>query len=139
AVWPSGHWNGIDHRAEATCSVNPLAAHTIAGTTSNARAERRGTKYPYGRGDRLARRRRGDCGAGMRELLVRVGVAADVHRSEDPGLCDRARPWRLLARHALPDNGRHRGRLSPGCGVRRVGVAENVGGGPARSALNGSA
>src|SRR5262249_36683425 len=92
AVEPSGHWNGIKHRAEALCSVKPFAAHAITGRTSKARAESRGIKYLYGRGDRVARRRRGDCGAGMRELLVRVGVVADVHRSEDPGLCDRARP-----------------------------------------------
>src|SRR5262245_12375175 len=38
AVVPSGHWNEIDQRAEATCSVKPFAAHATVGTTSTARA-----------------------------------------------------------------------------------------------------
>ena len=49
AVEPSGHWNGVDQRAEATCSVKPFAADATAGTTSNARAASRETTYLYGR------------------------------------------------------------------------------------------
>jgi hypothetical protein len=43
AVEPSGHWNGVDQRAEATCSVKPFAAEATAGTTSNAKAASRET------------------------------------------------------------------------------------------------
>jgi predicted transposase YbfD/YdcC len=32
AVEPSGHWNGVDQRAEAICSVKPFAADAAAGT-----------------------------------------------------------------------------------------------------------
>ena len=38
AVEPFGHSNGVDQRAEATCSLKPVAAEATAGTTSNARA-----------------------------------------------------------------------------------------------------
>jgi hypothetical protein len=41
AVEPSGHWNGINQRAEATSSRKPFAADATPGTASNARAATR--------------------------------------------------------------------------------------------------
>ena len=60
AVEPSGHWNGVDQRAEATCSVKPFAADATAGTASNVSAASRETTYRYGREGRWADRLRGN-------------------------------------------------------------------------------
>jgi hypothetical protein len=69
AVEPSGHWNGVVQRAEATCSVKPFAAEATAGTTSNAKAASRETTYVYGRGGRSVDRLRGNRRPRMSELL----------------------------------------------------------------------
>src|SRR3954447_832303 len=53
AVEPSGHWNGINQRAEATCSVKPFAADATAGTTSNAKAASTETTDLRGSADRV--------------------------------------------------------------------------------------
>jgi hypothetical protein len=49
AVVPSGHWNEINQRAEAICSVKPVAAEATVGATSTARVASRETTYLYGR------------------------------------------------------------------------------------------
>jgi hypothetical protein len=74
AVEPSGHWNGVDQRAEATCSVKSFAADATAGTASNARAASRETTYLYGREGRWADRLRGNRRPHMGDsfLMVRV-------------------------------------------------------------------
>jgi hypothetical protein len=72
AVEPSGHWNGVDQRAEATCSVKPFAADATAGTASNARAARRETTCLYGREGRRADRLRGNRRPHMGDSLLRV-------------------------------------------------------------------
>jgi hypothetical protein len=69
AVEPSGHWNEINQRAEATSSVKPFAANETAGTTSNAKAASRETTYLCGRGGRSVERLRGKCRPRMSELL----------------------------------------------------------------------
>src|SRR5918992_568312 len=70
AVVPSGHWNEINQRAEATSSVKPFAADATAGTTSNARVASRETTYLYGREGPWADRLRGNCRPRMSDLLV---------------------------------------------------------------------
>src|SRR3954471_22512917 len=88
AVEPFGHWNGVDQRAEATCSLKPVAPDATAGTASNVRAARR-EMYPYGRERRRADRHRGNCKLRMRELLSGV-VEKTVYRS-NPGCPSRSR------------------------------------------------
>src|SRR5689334_2012875 len=75
AVEPSGHWNEIDQRAEATCSWKPFAAHATPGTTSSARAASRAAACLDGRG-------------GLREVwprdegrAVMTDLLRDVHHS----------------------------------------------------------
>jgi hypothetical protein len=48
AVEPSGHWNEINQRAEAICSVKPFAADATAGRRSDARTTSRETPYRGG-------------------------------------------------------------------------------------------
>jgi hypothetical protein len=69
AVVPSGHWNEINQRAEATSSVKPFAADATVGTTSTARAASRETTYLYVR-EGWADRRRGNCRPSMSDLPV---------------------------------------------------------------------
>jgi hypothetical protein len=70
AVVPSGHWNGVDQRAEATSSVKPVAADATVGATSTARVASRETTYLYGREGPWADRLRGNCRPCMSDLLV---------------------------------------------------------------------
>jgi hypothetical protein len=48
AVERSGHWNEINQRAEAICSVKPFAADATAGRRSDARTTSRETPYRGG-------------------------------------------------------------------------------------------
>src|SRR5919106_2419723 len=70
AVVPSGHWNEIDQRADATSSVKPVAADATVGTTSIARVASRETMYLHGREGPWADRLRGNCRPSMSDLLV---------------------------------------------------------------------
>src|SRR5918995_1356986 len=97
AVEPSGHWNEVDQRAEATCSVKPFPADATAGTASNARAASSETTYLYGREGRWADRPRGNRRARMGDsfLMVRaVGHSQPADSYNQEGLReihDRAR------------------------------------------------
>src|SRR5215218_3187060 len=51
AVEPSGHGNGVDQRAEAICSVKPVAADATAGASSDPRATSRKTTHLDGQDD----------------------------------------------------------------------------------------
>jgi len=78
AVEPSGHWKGVDQRAEATCSVKPFAAEATVGTTSNAKAASRET-HVYGRGGRSVDRLRDNCRPRMSELLSLAEALTIAH------------------------------------------------------------
>jgi len=68
----SGHWNGVDQRADATFSLKPVAAEATAGTTSKASAASRETTYVHRLPGRSVDRLRGNRGSRMIELLVEV-------------------------------------------------------------------
>src|SRR4029450_8168227 len=98
-VEPSGHGNGVDQRAEATCSVKPFAADATAGTASNARAASRETTYLYAREGRWADRLCGNRRPRMGDSFLRVRA---VGHSQPAVLITRRASERFTIAHGGP-------------------------------------